>query len=200
LAASQAWADGDPASDVLSVQPLYLPADAGITPAQQAQLNAVMTAARRSGLAIRVALIAGPADLGSVSELWPMPERYAEFLGTELSLVFHGTLLVAMPDGFGLAQVGAPTSSRPPSLSDIRPPPDHTPLAAAASSAVQELAAATGHPLRLGRVTVRSSSGSALESVDAGSWIALGIGATLIALCWTASLWAKPWARVGPTR
>ena len=191
---SQAWADGDPASDVLSGQPLYVPADLGISPIQQAQLNAVMSAARRSGFAIRVALIAGPADLGSVSELWRMPGRYAEFLGAELPLVFHGTLLVVMPDGFGLAQVGAPTSPRAPSLSVIRRPADGTALAVAASNAVRELAAAIGHPLRLGRVTVRSSSGSALGSVDAGSWIALGIGAAMVAVCWAASLRARPWS------
>ena len=35
-------------------------------------------------------------------------------------------------------------------------------------------------------------SGSALGSVDLGSWLALAAGAALIALAWTASLRARP--------
>ncbi|HEX4281231.1 MAG TPA: hypothetical protein VHZ27_10725, partial [Solirubrobacteraceae bacterium] len=38
LIASSALADGDPASDVLATQPLFLPQDAGIPLAQQNQL------------------------------------------------------------------------------------------------------------------------------------------------------------------
>jgi hypothetical protein len=49
-----------------------------------------------------VAVIASPYDLGSVTPLWRKPRVYAKFLGTELSYVFHGTLLVVMPGGFGL--------------------------------------------------------------------------------------------------
>ena len=37
-----------------------------------------------------------------MTELWRQPQNYARFLGQELSLVYRGTLLVVMPNGFGL--------------------------------------------------------------------------------------------------
>jgi hypothetical protein len=97
-----ALADGDPASDVLASQSLFLPQDAGVTAPQQAQLGVLLACARRSGYGIRVALNASPADLGSVTALWGKPQSYARFLGQELSLVNHVALLVVMPNGFGL--------------------------------------------------------------------------------------------------
>ncbi len=99
--ASTALADGDPASDVLAQEPIFLPQDAGIPPRQQAQLAALTQAAARSGYPIRVALVASSADLGSVTELWRQPQSYAKFLGQELSLVYRGPLLVVMPNGVG---------------------------------------------------------------------------------------------------
>ena len=65
-----ARADGDPASDVLATQPLFLPQDAGIPTAQQGQLGELLQTAARNGYQIRVALIASRSDLGSVTELW----------------------------------------------------------------------------------------------------------------------------------
>ncbi len=64
-------------------------------------------AAAKSGYPLRVAVIASPADLGSVTPLWRQPQAYAGFLGEELSLLYKGTLLVVMPDGFGLYGPGA---------------------------------------------------------------------------------------------
>ena len=100
--AASARADGDPASDVLATQSLFLPQDAGVPLAQQNQLTALLEAAASSGYQIRVAIIASSSDLGSVTELWRQPQTYARFLGQELSLVYHGPLLVVMPNGFGL--------------------------------------------------------------------------------------------------
>ncbi|MBV9006759.1 MAG: hypothetical protein JO181_18980, partial [Solirubrobacterales bacterium] len=45
--AAPARADGDPASDVLATQLLYLPQDAGVPAAQQAQLGALLQTAAR---------------------------------------------------------------------------------------------------------------------------------------------------------
>jgi hypothetical protein len=106
--AGSAWADGDPASDVLYSQSVFLPQDAGTSSHQRAQLGAVLQAARRSGFHLKVALIASPADLGSVTELWRQPRNYAMFLGQELSLVYGGALLVVMPNGFGVYGRGGP--------------------------------------------------------------------------------------------
>ena len=55
-----------------------------------------------------MALIAHRSDLGSIGALWNKPNVYSGFLGTELSLVFHGTLLVVMPNGYGVDVIGEP--------------------------------------------------------------------------------------------
>jgi hypothetical protein len=87
-----ARADGGPASDVLSSQALFVPPDAGLSATQQAQLGALVAAARADGYDLRVAVIARSADLGSVTALWRQPANYARFLGQEIALVAHGPL------------------------------------------------------------------------------------------------------------
>lgn len=103
---SSAWADGDPASDVLLSQVAFLPADAGFSASQQARLNGLLRAAARAGYPVRVAVIPGAYDLGSITVLWRKPETYARFLGAELSLVYKHPLVVVMPDGVGLVWPG----------------------------------------------------------------------------------------------
>jgi len=119
-----ARADGDPASDVLATQPLFLPHDAGIPTAQQVQLGELLQAAARNGYQIRVAVIASRSDLGSVTELWRQPQAYARFLDHELSLVYHGPLLVAMPGGFGYYDPGSPHQPPPAALAGVRIKPE----------------------------------------------------------------------------
>jgi hypothetical protein len=58
---------------VLAAQSVFLPADAGASPAQQRQLDAVVREAAGRGFPIRVAVISSPSDLGSVSALWHRP-------------------------------------------------------------------------------------------------------------------------------
>ena len=184
--ASPARADGDPASDVLAGQALFLPQDAGYPPARQAQLEALLAAARRGGLALRVAVIAGAADLGSVTELWRQPLSYARFLGQELSLVYRGTLLVVMPDGFGVTRAGRPVAALQRAVTGIRVPGPGGPLAAAILTGVLRVATAAGHalaPPRLG-----TGTGPSRVSIDWAAWIAFGVGLALIALAWAASL------------
>ncbi len=195
LPAAPALADGDPASDVLVTQAVYVPADGGFTQAAQTQLNGLLAAAKADGYPIRVALIARPDDLGSVSALWRQPQAYARFLGEELSLVYRGTLLVVMPNGLGIARVGGATAGATgqPRLPAIG---SGGSLAAMATRAVQELAAAAGHRLAAPTLAAsRQSSGSALGSVDLGSWLALAAGAAVIAAAWTVSIRARPPAR-----
>jgi len=184
LAPGPAQADGDPASDVLATQPLFLPQDGGLTVRQEAELSALMTAARTSGYPLRVALIASPTDLGSVTELWRQPENYAHFLGQELSLVYRGTLLVVMPDGFGLYGRGA--SSGRTALPGLAAAPGG--LGVHAITAVQHLAAAAGHPLQVSVGLPRRPSGGD----DYAAVIVLAAGASLILAAWTLSLRARP--------
>src|SRR2546421_6354608 len=166
-----ARADGDPASDVLASQTLFLPQDAGIPHGDQERLASLLNSAQRSGYRVRVALIATPSDLGSISELWRRPGSYARFLGQELSLVYRGSLLVVMPNGFGVYHQG------PPAAGAVRLPAPGSParLAAAALSAVQSLAAAAGHRLAAPTASPAPPGGSG-DSVDLGAWAAFGIG------------------------
>jgi hypothetical protein len=180
-----ARADGDPASDVLATQPLFLAQDAAASPGQQAQLTAALAQAADSGYPIRVALIASATDLGSVTALWKQPENYARFLGQELSFVYRGPLLVVMPDGYGLYNV-SPTGSA--ALRGTSPAGQGG-LAAGALTAIQQLASAAGHPIR---ITPASAGGSGGRSTDTLPFVVFAFGAALIALAWTASLRAQP--------
>ena len=106
-----ARADGDPGSDVLVYQNLFVAGDSNISIAQQVELGDLLTSASRSGFTIRVAVIATPADLGAVTQLWRKPTSYASFLGIELSLAYSQRLLVVMPDGFGFNWQGHSTAA-----------------------------------------------------------------------------------------
>jgi hypothetical protein len=195
LAPPRALADGDPASDVLASQTVYVPSDGGLDPAQTARLAPLLADARRAGLPIRVALIATRADLGSVSELWGKPQSYAEFLGQELGQVYHGRLVVAMPAGVGIYDVGEGDSQTAVGVT-VRPGP----LVATALQAVEDLAATSGHRLTPPAAVAGPAAGSTLGSVDLGSWVALAAGVALIAIAWTASLRARPPARLRRAR
>ncbi len=180
-----ATADGDPASDVLATQPLFLPADAGLTADQQAQLQATLVAARRSGFPLRLAIIAGPGDLGSVTALWHQPAAYARFLDQELSQVFSGPLLVIMPNGLGLAGAG---SGRPALRAVLGPSAPHGPMAHSTLAAVRALLAAAGHPVSVSAVGVQQRSGP----VDPVAVLVLVAGGLLIVISWGLSLRARP--------
>jgi len=189
--AAPARADGDPASDVLALQSLFLPQDAGVPLEQQGQLVALLAAARRSSYQLRVALIASSTDLGSVTELWRQPQNYAQFLGQELSLVYRGPVLVVMPNGFGLYRPGRPPSAEQTALAGVRAPAATAGgLGTAALGAIRRLAAESGHVLALPRTTVPSAATSG--SAATVSWLAFAIGIALIALAWAASLRAQP--------
>src|SRR5262249_28982724 len=104
--AETARADGDPASDFLLSQKVFLPFDAQISPTLSEELVSLASAAGRQGDPIRVAVIATPADLGSVTALWKRPRQYARFLASEVSFAYHGRLLIVMPQGLGTYQLG----------------------------------------------------------------------------------------------
>ena len=141
-----ARADGDPASDYLVANQVFLSSQlTGMSPAQR-QLVAVVAAANRAGFAIRVAVIPSAYDLGSVTELWDQPRTYARFLGVELSFAYRRQrLLVVMPNGFGFNWPGHATAPTYGLLTTV--PLDSSPgagLAGAAEVAVRRLARASG--------------------------------------------------------
>jgi hypothetical protein len=191
-----ALADGDPASDVLVTQPLFLPGDADVSTRVEAQLTGLLTSAQRAGAPIRVAVIASAADLGSVTALWPQAQNYARFLGVELSLVYRGTLLVVMPDGDGLATVGRTAAPPPAVLAGASRPGPGAALGTAALSAVQRLTSAAGLHLAVPDAAPAAVPGSS----DPVAWAVLAAGAALIALAWGASARAKPLSLPGRPR
>jgi len=180
--APPARADGDPASDVLASQSLFLPQDAAVSSRQAAQLEQLVGEARRASYEIRVALVASAADLGSVTELWRKPQTYAQFLAQELGVVYHGPLLIVMPNGLGFQ---APHSRPPASIRGTVPGPA---LGTSAITEVRRLAAAAGHPLPSPTVT-GNPPGAKPATV---AWIAFAAGALITFAAWTASLHARP--------
>jgi hypothetical protein len=101
IAAQSARADGDPASDYLLVQAVFVPYEAATATKQQHVLTALVAKVNKAGFTIRVAVVASAYDLGSVTVLWRKPQTYARFLGAELAFVYNQRLLVVMPNGFG---------------------------------------------------------------------------------------------------
>jgi hypothetical protein len=172
---------------VLATQRLFLPADATASPSQQARLQATLTAAARRGYPIRVAVIGTQSDLGSITELWRQPQDYAHFLGVELSLVTKDPVLVVMPNGYGLFQPGDPSHPEPSALIATHPPTSSSDLASAATTAIENLARASGHPIPNTTLARSASPGGSIIP-----WLAFAGGLILIAAAWTASLRAKP--------
>jgi len=139
--------DGDPGSDVLVFQKLFVGSDAGLSVAQQVQLGDLLRAADRAGFPVRVAIIARRDDLGAVTALWRQPRAYARFLGIELSLAYKQRLLVVMPNGFGF---NWPAHSSAPAYRLLAQVPLAKGLFAAAEAAVRRLAGAGGVSLGAG--------------------------------------------------
>jgi hypothetical protein len=144
LAVQPARADGDPASDVLYFQDVFLPyvkpsADAA------AKLTAAVAAAGKAGFRIKVAVVASEQDLGSVPSLFNRSDIYARFLGTELKAFYTQRLLVVMPSGFGAYNNGKPTDAEKTALAGVPiASPDPDGLTSAATAAVQKLRATLG--------------------------------------------------------
>jgi hypothetical protein len=104
-AAGIARADGDPASDVLYTENVYLPYDAP-PPAAATALKKAIESVYARHYRIKVAVIGSQVDLGAVPSLWGKPTQYAKFLGTELETFYVGPLLIVMPAGFGIYDGG----------------------------------------------------------------------------------------------
>ena len=109
LVAASSRADGDPASDYLLLQNVFLTYQSP-SPAVSAALEHAASAVYLHGDRVKVAVIYDTADLGSVPSMFGDPESYAQFLGIELSLWYDGPLLVVMPAGFGIYDGGRSTA------------------------------------------------------------------------------------------
>jgi hypothetical protein len=103
-------ANGDPASDFLIVQDVFIPF-AAPPPSATAELRKAVADVYARGYRIKVAVVASPRDLGAVPMMFDKPQRYAPFLGQEISSAFIGPLLIVMPSGFGIYDGGRSTAA-----------------------------------------------------------------------------------------
>jgi hypothetical protein len=175
-AAPLARADGDPASDVLIAQDVYLSYD---RPSEKVakELAETVAAANKAGYRIKVAQIVSQNDLGLIQALWRKPKQYAPFLGRELLFVYKQTLVVVMPNGFGVFRNNDDISREAGLLSGIRIGPGSDGLAEALTQAVRRLSAAAGHPISAGG----GSKGSGwLDRVLIGVGAAVLLGVLLV--------------------
>ncbi len=141
---SQAWGDGDPASDVLLAQNAFYPYQPPVPPKLEATLNALLGAAARAHMPLKVAIIGSREDLGLVPDYFGHPQPYAEFLDREISFNRPQPLLVVMPTGFGLLAAG-PASALAHLTIDTHPRTYG--LTRTAILAVTALARANGHSI-----------------------------------------------------
>jgi hypothetical protein len=147
-APSAARANGDPASDYLLAQNVFLPFTTNIDGDAVKRLGVALREADKQKFRIRVALILSPSDLGTAFSLFGKPQKYAAFLGIELSFVYRDRLLVVMPNGYGYAVNADPDPKASAVLKKLPSPGRNaTKEVEAAIVAVQRLAAANGHHL-----------------------------------------------------
>ena len=145
VASGTARADGDPASDYLLAQRVFVPFDGKIPAAAAGALAQLLHDGAKHGYEVRVALITTRYDLGAVTSLWRQPQRYALFLGQELYFVYRGRLLVVMPNGYGVSQGGKPVPALNNALAGLAPPrAGGAAFATAAERAVRRLADSSG--------------------------------------------------------
>jgi hypothetical protein len=151
VCAPAAWADGDPASDVLLTEDVFFPYSPPVSQRLKTALERVLKDARKAGYPMKVALINTEADLGAYPQLFNQPTKYSDLLARELATLNpHGDplkaihLLIVMPGGFGGSNLGdgvdralAPITIDPQGGSDG--------LAQAAMGGVARLATENGH-------------------------------------------------------
>ena len=179
-AAQGARADGDPASDVLVVNTVFLPFASQLPRPLQTKLETATREALKKGYPIRVALIEQPSDLGAVPSLFGKPQTYAQFLWQELSFVYKGKLLVVMPEGFGFYDGKPPGAAVEKVLSRIPVGAGLNGMASSALNAVVGLAAAGGHKLSVTPVPVAAARSSDSSSTDDRLIIAGAVGGVVL--------------------
>jgi hypothetical protein len=182
--ASLAHADGDPASDVLLGESVFYPYSPAVSATLQNKLGAEAAAAAHAHFPIRIALIDSPQDLGAVPVLFDKPRQYARFLEQEITFPGHKPqLLVVMPDGYGVQNLGPAATAAVGSLAKPSGTGSNQ-LATAAIAAVRVLAASAGHPIKTSDAppATGNSEHSATLLVIAMALVAVGIAASILLL------------------
>ncbi len=145
IAPALAAADADPPSDYLLTQDVYLPFELRGAKPVATSLEATVARAKQAGYPLKVALVAGEPDLGTVPNLFNKPDEYAPFLARELPNSSIPTLVV-MPEGLAVANAKPPAAK---AIEEIEVDKDDKAddLARAAIEAIPKMATASGHPV-----------------------------------------------------
>jgi hypothetical protein len=154
VAVPAASANGDPASDVLLTQKVFVGPEVPVSKGKLDALQKTVDAANAKGYPIRVAVIAFTGDLGTAVSLWRRPQDYSKFLGSEIAFVYAKRLLVAMPAGFAVYNGRRSTAAEQRALKGVRPGQTPGALVESTTEAVRKLAASGGV-----QVPVNSSGG-----------------------------------------
>jgi hypothetical protein len=177
LTPATAFADGDPASDVLLLQDVYLPYAPGIPGPLAKTITTLLKTTRKAGFPLKVAIIADPKDLGAVPQFFGKPQSYAPFLQSEIAFNSKRPLLVVMPAGYGAAALpkGSETG-----LQGLDPPKSAKgeDLGRSAVAAIVKLSAAAGHPVPTPKVPTGGGGGGGGTS----PLIVFGVPVALLAL------------------
>jgi len=163
-----ARADGDPASDVLYTQHVFIPFDTKSSNGAQTALTTAITNATQAGYPIRVAVIETIPDLGAVTSLWGKPTDYARFLDLELVCCYKGPLLVVMPSGLGFAHFQKGTQKEYKRLASIPVESGDDGLTLTATKAVVALSRQARHPIAMPAVPKTTSSSELGQRALAG--------------------------------
>ncbi len=177
LTPAAARADGDPASDVLLLQDVYLPYAPGVPGPLGKTITDLLKTTRKAGFPLKVAIIADPKDLGAVPQFFGKPQQYAPFLQSEIAFNSKKPLLVVMPVGYGAAALprGSETG-----LQGLDPPKSANgeDLGHSAVAAIVKLSAAAGHPVPTPKLPKAGGGGGGGTS----PLIVFGVPVALLAL------------------
>jgi hypothetical protein len=145
LAPSAARADGDPASDVLLFQDVYLPYFPAPSQAEAETLERLLREVKSKGYPMKVAVIGSAGDLGAYPDLFGKPDDYAKLLAGEIAFrVKNPHLLILMADG-GFAGRNLGDGLAATDDIGIEPAEQTDGLVRAAIKAVAAIASANGH-------------------------------------------------------
>src|SRR3954453_15111694 len=185
--APSAYADGDPASDVLLLQDVYSPYQPPVPKPVLDALTKTLKELRKKGFPLKVAIIASNTDLGSVPQYLGQPQPYASFLESEIKFNKAKPLLVGMQAGYGPAEILPHVAS---SVANLDKPKSNSADALgrggiadargrAAIDAVLRLGPAAGHPLPKPKLPASSGGGGGGGTSPA---IIFGVPVLLLAL------------------
>ncbi len=178
-AVTPAFADGDPASDMLITQALFYPLlDNNVSTQEVARVNALLLSAAKQKFPLKVAVIGSAYDLGSVPSLFRHPQTYAKFLSEEDFYYWKSELVVVMPNGYGLYRSGTPAPKADAAILAKLPVPNTTggtALVTDAANAIQALAARRG-------LTLSDAGVKAAGSDKSQDRVEIGAGVLVLAL------------------